>query len=54
MIEKGLGGDWETLRRYLPSPVERRRPGDLAAGWQASSITARGKTRSPGSDSEVI
>lgn len=19
MIEKGLGGDWETLRRYLPS-----------------------------------
>lgn len=43
MIEKGLSGDWETLRRYLPS--ERRRPRDLATGIQATSITANSKDR---------
>lgn len=27
MIEKGLGGDWETLRRYLPSEACGGGPG---------------------------
>jgi hypothetical protein len=43
MIEKCLDGDWEILRRYLPS--ERRRPRDMAVGLQATKVTASGKDR---------
>lgn len=37
MIEKGLGGDWETLRRYLQSEASGGSLGTWQRGCTASS-----------------
>lgn len=45
MIEKGLGGDWETLRRYLPSEAGRGGPGigsRTASSQRHSQVQWRG------------
>lgn len=62
MIEKGLGGDWETLRRYLPSKASRGGLGTRAASIQRRSQWQRPEAglappagrQGPGSDLELI
>lgn len=45
MIEKGLGGDWETLRRYLPSEASG---GGLGTWRQGGKRPASQPVASPG------
>lgn len=63
MIEKGLGGDWETLRRYLPSKASRGGLGTRQQSCKQPASQPMAKTRSghgptggqgPGSDLELF
>lgn len=47
LIEKGLGGDWETLRRYLPSKASGGGLGTWQQGCKqlASQLVAKTGSR---------
>lgn len=46
MIEKGLGGDWETLRRYLPSKASGGSLGTWQQGCKQPASQPMAKTGS--------
>ena len=64
MIKKGLSGDWETLRRYLPSKASGGSLGTWQQGSKHPASQPVAKTGSwpgplagkqgPGSDLELI
>lgn len=58
MIEKGLGGDWETLRRYLQSEASGGSLGTRQWGCTASSKDREQAQRTlglgPGSAWELV
>lgn len=64
MIEKGLGGDWETLRHYLPSEASGgglgtwqqggKRPASQPAARPGAGPALLAVRQGPGSDLELI